>query len=125
VVIGCRRALLLRWPSEPKPHLWIVITDPIGNPPTVAIVPLRTKRRHSDTTVVLDVGDHPFIRHPTVVHYSDLQVVRVSAILRCIRDRHAQLVEDVSEELLERIRNGLERSPFTVKAHLEYCLARR
>lgn len=42
-------------------HLWFVPTDPDPVTTRVVIVALVTQRGHTERTVTLDVGDHPFI----------------------------------------------------------------
>ncbi len=49
------------------PHLWIVITEPTGNPPVVIIVNITTLQQGAEQTVILQRVDHPFIRHESVV----------------------------------------------------------
>jgi hypothetical protein len=53
------------------PHLWIVVTEPSGTPAQVAIVSLSSEAPGKDMTVRLGIGDHPFIRKPTIVFYPD------------------------------------------------------
>lgn len=51
-----------------KPHLHIVCHIDPGYS-TLYLVPLNTLRDDSDRTVILDVGDHPFVNRSTVVSY--------------------------------------------------------
>lgn len=53
------------------PHLWIVVTepDPVSN--LCGIVSVTTLRNSKDQTVILRVGDHPFIRHESTIFYGD------------------------------------------------------
>ena len=96
------------------PHLWVVLCDPAGPRQEVVIVSLTTYRPHSDDTVVLQPGDHPFVQHPTCVYYSDARVTTVSNLEAAIRQRQAFEREHMDAALVERIRAGLYRSPFTV-----------
>ncbi len=61
----------LVWPHREgaQPHLWIVLTEPTGDPAQVVVVNLTTRIPTSDATVVLNVGDHKFIKRETVVYY--------------------------------------------------------
>ena len=54
-------------PREKK-HLHVVLTYP-NDEDQVLVVSLTSLKSKSDTTVVLQAGDHPFIRHDTVVEY--------------------------------------------------------
>lgn len=105
------------------PHLWIVLTAPAGEPPEVVIVSLTTLRPHSDETVVLHPGDHPFVQHPTCVYFSDARIVAVAQLEKALRQGQAVPRADVSPELLRRIREGLLESPWTVHRIRRYCKA--
>src|SRR5437867_1530140 len=123
-VICSGRMLLLSEPPLHRPHLWIVLTDPDGSPPEVVAVMLRTVAGFTDDTLVLQPGDHPFVKHPTSVHYSTARRFRVSAILEAMQGGRCHLREDASPDLLQRARAGLIGSPFTVNAIRDYCHSR-
>jgi hypothetical protein len=38
-------------------------------------VSVTTKRPYSDTTGGLSAGDHPFIKHESVIHYADARIL--------------------------------------------------
>lgn len=107
-----------------KPHLWLVVTDPYGNPPEVVAVMVRTPKTFTDETVLLEVGDHPFIERRSCVHFSSAQRFRVSAILKRASDGHCELRSDMTKRMLARVRAGLRSSPFTVNAIRDYCVGR-
>jgi hypothetical protein len=56
--------------SSPKP-------DPVSN--LCGIVSVPTFRNSKDQTVILRVGDHPFIRHESTIFYGDAMIVECSA----------------------------------------------
>ena len=62
--------LHLKSTDNQERHLWVVLTDPDGDPPRVAIVNLTTPKSgiQEDETVVLEVGDHSFVKHKTIVN---------------------------------------------------------
>lgn len=95
------------------PHLWIVVTEPAGNPAEVAVVGLSSEGPGKDMTVRLGPGDHPFIRKPTIVFYPDAHLRPVQEIVNAVRNADATFHDDCSEDLLETIRQGLLDSPFT------------
>lgn len=107
-----------------NPHLWLVLTDPYGTPPEVVAVMVRTPKIFTDETVLLEVGDHPFIEHKSCVHFSSAQRFRVDAILMRAADGHCELRADMTKKLLARVRAGLLASPFTVYAVRDYCIRR-
>lgn len=63
--------VLLPKPAQDKPHLWVLVTA--VNPQTghAIIVNFTTERPHSDKTVVIQPGEHPFVDRPTVVFFAD------------------------------------------------------
>ena len=62
------------------PHLWIVLTQPAGDPARVLIASCTSRKPWSDDTILLDRGDHPFIRHETVIAYTEVRIVEVRVI---------------------------------------------
>ena len=56
-------------------HLWIVITEPDPASNLCGIVSVTTLRNSKDQTVILRVGDHPFIRHEPTIFYGDAMIV--------------------------------------------------
>lgn len=112
------------YPDGGIPHLWIVVTDPSGTPPEVAIVSLSSDKPGKDDTVKLGPGDHPFIRKPTVVFYPDTRLMPVQAIISEIRNAQANFHADCSEDLLERVRQGLLASPATPRRMKAYVRGR-
>lgn len=106
---------LLTRATGSTPHLWVVLCDPVGPHAEVVIVSLTTLRPHSDETVILKPGDHPFVQHPTCVYYSDARITTVARLEAGLRHGHAFRREDMDATLVERVRDGLFRSPFTVQ----------
>ena len=113
--------MLLRGTPHAKPHLWLVLTEPDGDPAETVAVMVRSRKAYTDDTVVLAPGDHPFIHRASSVHYSTARRLRVDRILRRIRSGQCHLKEDLEADLLARVREGLMTSPFTVNAVREYC----
>lgn len=106
--------------DRPKSHLWIVLTDPTPHPEHVLAVMIVTRKLHSDTTTVLQLGDHPFIKHASCVLYSTARTFSVTTLNEWLAEGDAQFKLSVSPELLTRIRKGLIDSDFTVNAIREY-----
>jgi hypothetical protein len=87
------------------PHLWILITDPRPESQKSVIVSVTTLRSHSDQTVILRKGDHPYILHDSVISYQDAQEFSVIKIQSQI-DRGWPQCHSCSEELLKRCRQA-------------------
>jgi len=119
------RSILMPKFSGATPHLWIILTEPEGNPPQVVIVNLTTlKPDTEDRTVILNVGDHPFIAHETVVYYVDARLATAQGILQLSKFPGYGFHDDCSKRLLEIIRSGLLESKDTPKGIKAYCRAR-
>lgn len=103
------------------PHLWIVITQPDPASHLCAIVSVTTLRNSKDQTVLLKVGDHPFIRHDSTIYYGDAMIVdalrlenEIAAGLALRRDR-------CPAETLKLVQQGVTASPFTRPKFLRFC----
>ncbi|HET6843927.1 MAG TPA: hypothetical protein VFK06_19960 [Candidatus Angelobacter sp.] len=92
-------------------HLWIVITSPAEG--EVVTVSVTTRRKKSESLVLLKQGDHPFIVHDSVVAYSYARIRAVDDIETAFLNGTAKRREPVSQELLARIKTGLVDSDFT------------
>lgn len=123
-LIRAGRSLYLSETPGARPHLWFVLTDPYGNPPEIMAVMVRTPKRFTDETTILEVGDHPFIVHRSCVHFSSAARFTVASIMKMTVAGHCELRADMSTPLLARVRSGFRSSPFTVYAHKNYCANR-
>ncbi len=104
-------------------HLWFVLTDPDPKTGLVVLVMLVSVKPHTDKTVQLDVGDHPFVKHPSNVDYSTATFVPSSRLEQRIASGVIALDADLSAQVLEWIRRGLLSSSRTINAIGEYCRA--
>ena len=85
---------------------------------------LLTEKWHTDETVILEPGDHPFITRKSSVHFSTAKLYRVAMIQNAIKRGRCSLKSDMTPELLVRVRQGLLDSTFTVNVIREYCWVR-
>lgn len=120
-VIRAGRTLWLHPWQDFKPHLWLVLTDPEGAVGHFIAVRLRTAREYTDTTVVLQAGDHSFVRHASSVDFSTAARFTSKDISKLLNSGRCHLRDDMSEDLLARVREGLLRSPFTRRDIKVYC----
>jgi len=118
------RTLLLRRFHEDKGHAWFVLTDPEPDPGRFVAVMLRTPRYFTDETLILELGEHPFIKHRSCVHYSTADFFNSRYVSRGISQGTCHFLEDMSSMLLKKVREGLLLSPRTVNAVKEYCRTR-
>lgn len=66
-----------------------------------------------DETCILRAGDHPFIKHDSYVRYKDAVVMKVDRILNAIESNEITVLNDISDEVFERVFSGFEQSKFT------------
>lgn len=97
-----------------NPHLWIVLTDP-DRDNRVLIVSLTTLREGQDQTVILNVGDHPFINRPSSVFYRQVEIVDSIKLEQAEKAGSIARRENCSPEVLRLIRDGVSASPHTVR----------
>jgi hypothetical protein len=108
-------------------HLYVVLTDPEPGSNRAVCVNFTGKTVYSDTTLVLNVGDHPFITKETVVFYQRAKFLNLSAVEAALNAHTNGIVckphDPCDGPLLERIRDGLLRSKLTPKDIKRYCEA--
>ncbi|MCZ6634220.1 MAG: hypothetical protein O7G87_12510 [bacterium] len=105
-------------PSDIK-HPWIALTYPSELPAKIARVNLTSFRDGSDTTVVFEPGDHPWIRHRTIVYYAQAKVSRAASFKTVGESGQYEVVDFLS--LMDRILEGLSISPHTPPDVLRFC----
>ena len=108
-------AFMLRKPGQQTEHLWVLVTAAHPGNGKAIMVNITTRRAHSDTTTVLDVGDHPFIKTPSVVYYADARAVDPGDLDRAVMLGCAWTHGAFAPPVLARIQAGMERSPMTPK----------
>jgi hypothetical protein len=88
------------------------VTEPNENG-VVVIVNVTTHSPDKDGTVILDEGDHPFMRHPSSVYYALARLSSWAMIQKAIGNGLVVLQEPMTDSLLDRVRQGGLKSPFT------------
>lgn len=93
-------------PSSTRPHLYVAITDP-DSEGNIVLVNLTSQSQLKDQSCILNVGDHPFIKHETVINYADAVIAKEEAILAGARGGVIQYDPiPVTQHALERIQQG-------------------
>lgn len=103
------------------PHLWIVVTQPDPQTHECAIVSVTTLRNSKDQTVLLRVGDHPFIRHDSTIFYGDAMIVDARRLEAEIAAGLALVRERCPSTTLKLVQDGVVASPFTRPKILRFC----
>lgn len=116
------RALLVR-DARMGTHLWFVLTDPDPRRDWLVLVMLVTVKEHTDRTLQLQAGDHPFIRHPSAVDFGTAKYAPAAKLEDALSSGRATLAEDMSAALLARVRAGLLASGRTPNDVADYCRA--
>jgi|ERR1019366_1845646 hypothetical protein len=107
-------------PNAEGAHLWVVITIPDGTG-VVLIVNFTSHRPSCDESCVVEVGEHPFVKHKTVVAYEKARSCdpKVQAMFKSNASRR----DPVSADLLKRIQEGALKSDLTVKKYQKLVAA--
>jgi hypothetical protein len=112
---GLGDSFMLPKPGHETEHLWVLITNPDPATHEAIMVNVTTQRPHSDTTTILNAGDHPFVQKPSVIFYADARVVDTrlldAAVQRGAYAGHAAFQPAV----IARIQAGVTASPFMAK----------
>jgi hypothetical protein len=115
----CGSTFLLYDDGNSIPHLHIVITDP-DQSDCVVLVSVTTERVRSDTMTRLAVGDHPFVKVPSVITYAYTKLMSCSHIESLVASGDAYAKEDASARIVQRAQAGLretDRAPQDVQNH--------
>ena len=110
----------------PKPrqveHLWIVLEgeDEEGQ---ILCVNITTKREDSDSTVILQPGEHGFVKHESVVHFEDARWMPMEHVCALVDRASPNLVCERSyactHAVMDKVKKGLldsKRTPIGIKA---------
>lgn len=93
-------------------HLYVVISDPAKHAGKCVLVNVTTQRATSDTTCVLAAADFPsFIRHASVVNYSDALLAAQASIEKIIQSGEVRSHPEMDVVVLRRIVKGALSSP--------------
>jgi len=89
------------------------------------IVNLTTLRGSRDQTVVLQSSDHPFIRHQTIVLYSDARLINTESLEAEVRAGTAIMERPCPAHTLKLIQAGVFASPFTARKIQNFCSTKK
>ena len=96
--------------------------DDLGEFATVSLTSLSGAK---DPTVVLQQGEHPFIRHPTCVHYGAAELTSAEKLQENLDLGFAKMREPLSLKILTLIRHGFTNSDRTKRRLREYVKERK
>lgn len=113
--------LLLVRPGFSFPHLWVMVAESRGDPQQTVIVAVTTKRFGSDTTVEISPGEHPWVRHPSVIYYHHATLTELRLLEEAVRMGVGEAREPFPRVLLQRVQAGISVSPFTPNRVKRFC----
>jgi hypothetical protein len=106
-------------------HLRVIISDPVIDPERVLFVSLTSYDLTKEDVCLLDVGDHPFVKHRTCVAYGDAREAPLGVLIQLLDAGQLRPNEPVSPRLLDRIRRGESLSRAIKLKHVEMMLDQR
>jgi hypothetical protein len=87
------------------------------------MVNFTTVKDRSDKSCVVMTGEHPFLKHQSVVNYADSKIVSLLALENGLSKRVITPHEPVSPELLKKIRDCGLKSPAIPIKNRDFLLA--
>jgi len=100
--------LLIRTPPNNKEHLFIIIAV---QDCAALLVNITTPKIGCDCSCCINVGEHPFLQHNSVVNYGDASIRPMSNIEACLKNNIIKRNSPVSIPLLKKIQHGAMISP--------------
>lgn len=92
-------------PTPPKGHhIFIAIAE--AAPDRFLCVNVTTRRKRTESTCILNPGDHPKITHESVINYKDARVISQLQFNALQRDGRCRPHNNVADEVLDRIKEG-------------------
>ncbi len=100
-------------------HLHVIVTKP-DQSGKVVTVSITSRHKKSDAMVPLEVGDHPYIKHSSVVTFNYAKVRTIAEIEAVIASGEADAKDPMDEKFLKRCRAGIKESEYTPYEVLEF-----
>lgn len=99
-------------------HLFIICSDPVYYPKlakecylAVNVTSIKPEIEH-DPACILDVGDHPFIRHPSYIYYKKADIWGLVTTSQSIANGDINIHNPCEDHLFNRVLSGFEISEF-------------
>ena len=93
-------------------HLHIVVCDVTESTVTVVFVSSVKDGKEYDPACVVHKGEHPYISHDSYIVYDKFQYCEKTELERRLTMGEYIVEPDVSDDLLERIKNGARNSDY-------------
>ena len=105
--------------SGPSDHLFIVCNDTCKLGANL-LINISSVVDLCDKTCVLDVGDHPFIQHPSFVFYARAVIHLADNLQRGFENGKIKPQAEMAEEVFKRVVDGITVSPDTPRNVVRY-----
>lgn len=113
-------------------HLHVVCNDPVMDASKgedavliVNVTSIKDEMPHYDQSCILNVGDHPFITHPSFMYYKEAMVYKASNIQNAVEKGVYETRPDMLDETFRRVLKGFELTdevPYKVfRFYEKYC----
>lgn len=129
-MIGRKITVLLptfRGNSDELKHLFFILTDPCEDketkrPEMLLLVNCSTvyPEKPFDNACVLDVGEHPFIKHKSYIYYKETRIESLIDIEQGIEQNRFIRREIINDALYERILKGAFSSKQIERRYLRF-----
>ncbi|WP_146172497.1 hypothetical protein [Mesorhizobium helmanticense] len=108
-------------PGEDGKHLYAILTNPCQNASCLLVTVTSIKEgRFFDPACRIEPGEHEFITKPSYVEYRMSRILRCEQITKCVDGWYFTPKPAVSDDLINRMRQGVVDSNFTAKLVLKY-----
>ena len=94
-------------------HLFVVILECNEHSEKTIIVNIQSAEGKFDRTTILQIGDHEFIKRVSFVNYRLARIVTKSDLDGLAKSKKAKPKQPLSEEVFQRLCEGIMKSPFT------------
>lgn len=105
-------------------HLFVALTDPQGQDGRILLASFSTvtDRYYCEETCTLDPEDvgHPFITERSFIRYQKLRWETVDDLRSGLRSGSIQQMQDLAEEVVASICQGVEDSPFAATKYKKF-----
>lgn len=113
--------------SDELKHLFFILTDPCTDYETnqeqmLLLVNCSTAEgaRRIDNTVILDLGDHPFIKHKSYINYDEARIESLDYLENGIKQKRFIKKEIADDELYYRILKGVTLSKKISRRYIRF-----
>jgi len=103
-------------------HLRVIISDPSIDSQQVLFVSMTSYDVTKEDVCVLDVGDHPFVKHKTCIAYATAKHASLVELIKLRDTGQLRPSEPVSAAVLERIRRGVSLSRDIKRKYIDLML---